>query len=76
MANTNASELRSTLKYQQLQEEQILKEIDIAKHELNEEYKQQLSVQKATYTKETTRFQDKIDKLQFELNVRLFLFLF
>jgi ABC-type phosphate transport system auxiliary subunit len=73
MANTNTSKLKSTLKYQQLQEEQILKEIDIVKHELNEDFKQKLSVQKAAYTKETAQFQDEIDKLQFELNVRHFL---
>ncbi|KAL9553418.1 hypothetical protein MBANPS3_003303 [Mucor bainieri] len=67
--STNTSELRSIMKYQQLQEEQIQKEIDIAKHDLDEEFKQQLSLQKAAYVKETSQFQDRIDKLQFELNV-------
>ncbi|KAG1088470.1 hypothetical protein G6F42_020262 [Rhizopus arrhizus] len=67
--STNTSELRSIIKYQQLQEEQIQKEIDIAKHDLSEEFKQRISLQKATYLKETSQFQDKIDKLQFELNV-------
>lgn len=62
------------MKYQQLQEEQIQKEIDIAKHDLDEEFKQQLSAQKAIYIKETSQFQDRIDKLQFELNVRHFFF--
>lgn len=73
--STNTSELRSIIKYQQLQEEQIQKEIDIAKHDLSEEFKQRISLQKATYLKETSQFQDKIDKLQFELNVRHFFFL-
>jgi len=72
--STNTSELRSIMKYQQLQEEQIQKEIDIAKHDLDEEFKQQLSLQKATYIKETSQFQHRIDKLQFELNVRHFFF--
>ncbi|CEP11183.1 hypothetical protein [Parasitella parasitica] len=66
---SNTLELRSTLRYQQLQEEQMQKEIDIAKKELSEEFQQQLSFQKASYTKDTNQLQDKIDALQFELNV-------